>query len=48
MTTEFLNEAIKSVLVSGPKMRVAKANDVFVELVDASGYTVAVMSFAKG
>ena len=48
MTTEFLNEAIKPVLVCGPKMRVVKANDAFVELVDASGYAVAVMSSAKG
>ncbi|XP_010482907.1 PREDICTED: pyruvate decarboxylase 2 isoform X2 [Camelina sativa] len=45
---EFLNKAVKPVLVGGPKLRVAKAADAFVELADASGYGVAVMPSAKG
>ncbi|KAF1883851.1 hypothetical protein Lal_00038343 [Lupinus albus] len=44
----FLNKAVKPVLVGGPKLRVAKANDAFVELADASGYAFAVMPSAKG
>ncbi|KAL5098575.1 hypothetical protein RYX36_002902 [Vicia faba] len=34
---EFLNKVVKLVLVGGPKLRVAKASDAFVELADASG-----------
>ncbi|XP_074268663.1 pyruvate decarboxylase 2 [Silene latifolia] len=45
---EFLNKAVKPVMVAGPKMRVAKACDAFVELADASGYAMAVMPSAKG
>ncbi|KAJ0267082.1 Pyruvate decarboxylase 2 [Hirschfeldia incana] len=45
---EFLNKAVKLVLVGRTKMRVAKAADAFVELADASGYSVAVMPSAKG
>ncbi|KAL7227526.1 hypothetical protein ACSBR1_022391 [Camellia fascicularis] len=45
---EFLNKAVKPVLVAGPKLRVAKASDAFVELADACGYPVAVMPSAKG
>ncbi|KAK7349807.1 hypothetical protein VNO77_07510 [Canavalia gladiata] len=45
---EFLNKAVKPVLVGGPKLRVAKAMDSFVELADASGYAFAVMPSAKG
>ncbi|XP_019413565.1 PREDICTED: pyruvate decarboxylase 2 isoform X2 [Lupinus angustifolius] len=45
---EFLNKAVKPVLVGGPKLRVANANDAFVELADASGYAYAVMPSAKG
>ncbi|KAH9736657.1 Pyruvate decarboxylase 1 [Citrus sinensis] len=45
---EFLNKAVKPVLVAGPKMRVAKACNAFVELADACGYAVAVMPSAKG
>ncbi|XP_055807624.1 pyruvate decarboxylase 1-like [Solanum dulcamara] len=45
---EFLNKAVKPVIVGGPKLRVAKACDAFVELADASGYAVAVMPSAKG
>jgi len=48
MTAEFLNAAVKPVMVGGPKMRVAKAKNAFVELADASGYPVAVMPSAKG
>lgn len=44
----FLNKAVKPVLVGGPKMRVAKACDAFVELADACGYATAVMPSAKG
>ncbi|CAL0304419.1 unnamed protein product [Lupinus luteus] len=45
---KFLNKAVKPVLVGGPKLRVAKANDAFVGLADASGYAFAVMPSAKG
>nr|GMC81799.1 pyruvate decarboxylase 1-like [Ipomoea batatas]GMC85880.1 pyruvate decarboxylase 1-like [Ipomoea batatas]GMC90116.1 pyruvate decarboxylase 1-like [Ipomoea batatas] len=45
---EFLNKAVKPVMVGGPKMRVAKACKSFVELADACGYAVAVMPSAKG
>ena len=48
ITAEFLNAAVKPVLVGGPKLRVAKAKSTFVELADASGYAVAVMPAAKG
>ncbi|XP_008805101.2 pyruvate decarboxylase 1-like [Phoenix dactylifera] len=47
-TAEFLNKAVKPVLVGGPKIRVAKAGKAFVELADACGYPVAVMPSAKG
>jgi pyruvate decarboxylase len=40
-TVEFLNKAVKPVLVGGPKLRVAKAGKAFVDLVDASGYAYA-------
>ncbi|KAJ0088340.1 hypothetical protein Patl1_31380 [Pistacia atlantica] len=45
---EFLNKTVKPVLVGGPKLRVAKACDAFVELSDACGYPLAVMPSAKG
>ncbi|XP_039158933.1 pyruvate decarboxylase 1 [Eucalyptus grandis] len=45
---EFLNEAVKPVMVGGPKLRVAKASEAFVELANACGYAVAVMPSAKG
>uniref|UniRef100_A0A2P2J9Z4 pyruvate decarboxylase n=1 Tax=Rhizophora mucronata TaxID=61149 RepID=A0A2P2J9Z4_RHIMU len=45
---EFLNKAVKPVLVGGPKLRVANASDAFVDLADASGYALAVMPSAKG
>ncbi|KAL9230686.1 hypothetical protein vseg_006004 [Gypsophila vaccaria] len=44
----FLNKAVKPVMVAGPNLRVAKACDAFVELVDACGYATAVMPSAKG
>ena len=47
-TAEFLNNAVKPVLVGGPKLRVAKACEAFVELADATGYALAVMPSAKG
>lgn len=47
-TAEFLNKAVKPVMVGGPKLRVAKASDAFVELADACGYALAVMPSAKG
>ncbi|CAL9083339.1 unnamed protein product [Musa acuminata var. zebrina] len=45
---EFLNKAVKPVMVGGPKIRVAKAGKAFVELADACGYAIAVMPAAKG
>ncbi|KAI3988966.1 hypothetical protein MKX01_016537 [Papaver californicum] len=45
---EFLNKAVKPVMVAGPKLRVAKACSAFLELADACGYPVAVMPSAKG
>ncbi|XP_031257196.1 pyruvate decarboxylase 2-like [Pistacia vera] len=45
---EFLNKTVKPVLVGGPKLRVAKACDAFLELSDACGYPLAVMPSAKG
>ncbi|KAF2305224.1 hypothetical protein GH714_003162 [Hevea brasiliensis] len=34
-TAEFLNKAVKPVIVGGPKLRVAKAQEAFLELADA-------------
>nr|ALX37952.1 PDC1 [Actinidia deliciosa] len=45
---EFLNKAVKPVMVGGPKLRVANASEAFVELADACGYPLAVMPSAKG
>ncbi|KAI3974438.1 hypothetical protein MKX01_017931 [Papaver californicum] len=45
---EFLNKAVKPVMVAGPKLRVAEACNAFLELADACGYPVAVMPSAKG
>ncbi|XP_038688404.1 pyruvate decarboxylase 2-like [Tripterygium wilfordii] len=47
-TAEFLNKAVKPVLVAGPKLRSSKACEAFVELADACGYALAVMPSAKG
>ncbi|KAG5550600.1 hypothetical protein RHGRI_015524 [Rhododendron griersonianum] len=48
VAAEFLNKAVKPVLVGGPKLRVAKASGAFVELADACGYALAMMPSAKG
>ncbi|KAJ0807475.1 putative pyruvate decarboxylase [Helianthus annuus] len=45
---EFLNKAVKPVMIGGPKMRVAKACEAFVEMADSCGYAVAVMPSGKG
>ncbi|XP_011019081.1 PREDICTED: pyruvate decarboxylase 2-like [Populus euphratica] len=45
---EFLNKAVKPVLVGGPKLRPAHASEAFVELADACGYALAIMPSAKG
>ncbi|XP_057956663.1 pyruvate decarboxylase 1-like [Malania oleifera] len=47
-TAAFLNKAVKPVMVGGPKLRVAKACNAFVELADACGYAIAAMPSAKG
>ncbi|XP_048337005.2 pyruvate decarboxylase 1 [Ziziphus jujuba] len=47
-TAEFLNRAVKPVLVGGPKLRVAKASEAFIELANCCGYPIAVMPSAKG
>ncbi|XP_021766053.1 pyruvate decarboxylase 1-like [Chenopodium quinoa] len=47
-TAEFLNKAVKPVIIGGPKLRVAKAQKAFVELADACGYPIAVMPSGKG
>lgn len=46
--SEFLNKAVKPVMVGGPELRVAKAGDAFIELADASGYAMSVLPAAKG
>nr|GEZ02505.1 pyruvate decarboxylase 2 [Tanacetum cinerariifolium] len=45
---EFLNKAVKPVIVGGPKLRTAHACQAFLELADASGYAFAVTPTAKG
>ena len=45
---EFLNKAMKPILVGGLMIRVAKAGEALLELVDACGYSVAMMLSAKG
>ncbi|KAK9714588.1 hypothetical protein RND81_06G105900 [Saponaria officinalis] len=47
-TADFLNKAVKPVLIGGPKLRVAKAQQAFIELADACGYPIAVMPSGKG
>ncbi|KAK4759302.1 hypothetical protein SAY87_022433 [Trapa incisa] len=47
-TADFLNKAVKPVIIGGPKLRVAKAQRAFNELLEASGYPVAVMPSGKG
>lgn len=48
VAAEFLNKAVKPVMVGGPKLPVSNATDAVVELADASGYALAVMPSAKG
>ncbi|EPS58298.1 pyruvate decarboxylase, partial [Genlisea aurea] len=45
---EFLNKAVKPVMVGGPKLRVAKAGEALLDLANSSGYAIAVMPSAKG
>ncbi|KAJ0923564.1 putative pyruvate decarboxylase [Helianthus annuus] len=45
---DFLNRAVKPVMVGGPKLRVSQACQAFVELADASGYALAVTPAGKG
>ncbi|KAL0398501.1 UNVERIFIED_CONTAM: Pyruvate decarboxylase 1 [Sesamum radiatum] len=45
---EFLNKAVKPVIIGGPKLRVSRAQRAFVDLADASGYPIAVMPSGKG
>ncbi|KAG1346418.1 pyruvate decarboxylase 1 [Cocos nucifera] len=47
-TAEFLNKAVKPVLVAGPKLRVARAQQAFVELANVCGYPIAIMPSGKG
>nr|AAX33299.1 pyruvate decarboxylase 2 [Petunia x hybrida] len=47
-TVAFLRQAVKPVMIGGPKLRVAKALNAFVEFADSSGYAMAVMPSAKG
>ncbi|XP_010279075.1 PREDICTED: pyruvate decarboxylase 1-like [Nelumbo nucifera] len=47
-TADLLNKAVKPIIVGGPKLRVAKAQKAFVELVDACGYPFAAMPSGKG
>lgn len=47
-TAEFLNRAVKPVIIGGPKLRVAKAQKAFVELANACGYPIAIMPSGKG
>lgn len=46
--SEFLNKAVKPVMVGGTELRVAKADDAFIELADACGYAMSVLPAAKG
>ncbi|KAI3441407.1 uncharacterized protein J3R85_002313 [Psidium guajava] len=48
VAAEFLNKAVKPVMVGGPNLRVAKACETFVELANACGYALAMMPSAKG
>ncbi|KAK9057800.1 hypothetical protein SSX86_022638 [Deinandra increscens subsp. villosa] len=45
---EFLNKAVKPVMVGGPKLRLANACKEFVEMADSCGYAFAVMPSGKG
>ncbi|KAH7518672.1 hypothetical protein FEM48_Zijuj09G0195800 [Ziziphus jujuba var. spinosa] len=47
-TAEFLDKAVKPVLVGGPKLSVAKASKAFTELANCRGYPIAVLPSGKG
>lgn len=47
-TARVLNNAVKPVIIGGPKLRVGKAQKAFMELADACGYPIAIMPSAKG
>ncbi|KDP31357.1 hypothetical protein JCGZ_11733 [Jatropha curcas] len=47
-TAEILNKARNPVLVAGPRLRVAKACNAFLQLADSCGYAISVMPAAKG
>ncbi|KAL5809069.1 hypothetical protein ACOSQ3_029760 [Xanthoceras sorbifolium] len=47
-TAEILNNAVKPVMVAGPRLFVSKACESFLQLGDACGYAVAVLPSAKG
>ncbi|KAK7328116.1 hypothetical protein VNO77_22212 [Canavalia gladiata] len=48
VAAELLNKAVKPVMVGGPRLRMGKACDAFMDLVDSSGYAVAILPSAKG
>lgn len=47
-TAAFLNKAVKPVIIGGPKLRVAKAQEAFMEFAEVSGYPIAIMPSGKG
>lgn len=47
-TLRKLKTAVKPILIGGPKLRVAKANQAFVTFAEASGFAVATMPSANG
>ncbi|KAJ1396522.1 Thiamine pyrophosphate enzyme, C-terminal TPP-binding [Sesbania bispinosa] len=47
-TAELLNKAVKPVMVGGPRLRMAKACEAFMEMADACGYAIAILASAKG
>ncbi|KAL2494720.1 Pyruvate decarboxylase 1 [Forsythia ovata] len=47
-TAEFLNKAVKPVIVDGRKLRVGKAQQAFVDLADACCYLIDIMASGKG
>ncbi|KAI9198709.1 hypothetical protein LWI28_020959 [Acer negundo] len=47
-TADFLNKAVKPVIVGGPKLREAGAQKAFMEFAEASGFPIAVMPSGKG
>ncbi|KAK2638180.1 hypothetical protein Ddye_025975 [Dipteronia dyeriana] len=47
-TANFLNKAVKPVIVGRPKLRGAKAQQTFMKSVEAGGFPRAVMPSGKG